>query len=187
MQEDFTFLAFNAAEAQRQFINSFSIADGDRVVFGSNGPASFEVFNTYMLDVFKTGNAVFYTWWNGFEQSITLNGVLASAVGASNISFTSPSTARMVFGNNSAPELGDVLFGSTSADVLAGLGGTDLLIGDAGDDLLIGGEGNDRFDGGAGADTFDGGNGADRVDYNTVGGVTLVMNGSGLGGAGFVG
>ena len=178
--DDFAYDAYDAANSQIDEVVDFSIADGDQVVFGTNGPASEEVLRNHQLNLLGTGDALFYSWYNGLEQSLDLTGVTAAQLTSASFVFDTSTTARNITGTAN----GDVLFGGLGDDNINGGGGDDLLIGDDGNDTLTGGAGSNRYDGGDGGDTFDGTLGTDRVDYNTVGGITLIMNGSGVATAG---
>lgn len=179
---------FDDTGAQADTIVDFDTVEEviDLQLFGHEaflGPASYEVLENHVLrtdgaGAIGAGNAVLRTIWNGNLQTVTLNGVAADRTSGIFVSDLSESNfvmasffPRTAVGTSNA----DTMFGSLSGDTLSGGGGADFMAGDDGDDVLNGEAGTDRFDGGAGADTFNGGADLDRVDYNTAGGITLIL------------
>ena len=168
--------AFDPNVAQADTITDFTPGT-DRIDLGTTGPASFEVLQNHLLREIG-GEAQLRSAWNGNLQTTTLTGVTASALGAGDVIFDTNTAGRTTTGTSG----GDQLYGGLGGDNLTGGDGADLLVGDAGNDILNGEAGTDRFDGGAGADTFNGGADTDRVDYNVA--TTLILDGTGVGGAG---
>ena len=178
--DTFVWDAFDPNVAQADTITDFTPGT-DRIDLGTTGPASFEVLQNHLLREDASGDAVLRSRWNDNLQLTTLTGVAASALSAGDVIFDTNTAGRTTNGTNG----GDQLYGGLGGDNLTGGDGADLLVGDAGNDILNGGAGTDRFDGGAGADTFNGGADTDRVDYNVA--TTLILDGTGVGGAGSTG
>ncbi len=118
------------------------------------------------------GNAVITTISNGVSSTMTLTGISAAQLTASDFAFADDGATRVLTGSDAA----DDLFGGISTDILNGGGGDDaifggqgpdILRGDAGNDRLFGGQGDDSLEGGAGADLLDGGAGNDEVTYSS--------------------
>jgi Ca2+-binding RTX toxin-like protein len=133
------------------------MVEGDKIDLGASGPASFAALSEYLLRTNGSGHAILRGFWNGNEQVLTLSGIVAADLAASQFIFDTSGSAREVSGTAGI----DLIFGGLGNDKLAGGDEFDVLVGDAGDDELKGENGNDRLDGGSGTDTLIGGDGND--------------------------
>ena len=118
------------------------------------------------------GNAWFNAYYLGVDHFVTVDGVRANELLASDFIFQGGGPR-----NAAGSVYADTLFGSRSDDVLNGRAGADMVLGGLGDDLvlgagardeLIGGAGHDILRGGVGGDILTGDAGADTFDFNSV-------------------
>jgi Ca2+-binding RTX toxin-like protein len=165
--DTFVFSDYDPSAVQQDVVTDFSIAQGDVIAFGAAGVASFDVLSRWVLRSNSAGDTYLNAGFNGLSQSMTLTGVSASSLTASNFVFDTSATPR----NQTGTANSDMLFGGGGDDVLVGGDGRDFLLGDAGSDTLIGGNGNDILDGGIGADIMTGGAGNDLYYIDNVGDV----------------
>jgi Ca2+-binding RTX toxin-like protein len=100
----------------------------------------------------------------GTSETITLRGINAASLTASNFIFNSSGAGLTVTGSSGR----DVLFGGNGADTISGSSGNDTIYGGAGADLIMGGSGDDTLRGGTGNDALDGGTGFDAALYSGV-------------------
>lgn len=156
---------YDATTGQFDTITDFSIADGDKIDLGTNGPASFEVLSRHFIRADGLGNARIEGVWGDNGQVLTLNGVARSSLTADQFIFDTSGTVRNLTGTSGA----DSLFGGLGNDTINGGNGTGFLCGDAGDDTITGGNDADVIDGGQGVDTMTGGNGNDIYYVDNVG------------------
>lgn len=165
-----TFFAdlFQSGSAQSDVIDDFDANEDvtDLELFGPQnfyGPASFAALTAILTDN-AAGTAQLSAFWNGFQQTITINytGTLTAA------NFYMPSFGqRNAVGSAGA----DTLFGGTEDDMIDGNSGNDFLIGDGGADTLDGGSGDDVFIAAAGdlvtGESIDGGADTDELRLGT--------------------
>jgi Ca2+-binding RTX toxin-like protein len=168
--------------AQFDVITDFSIADGDRINLGPNGAASFAALSRMVLRTDDSGDAYLASAWGDTMQHLTLTGVSADSLTASQFIFDTSGTVRNLTGTSGT----DVLFGGLGNDTISGGNGMNFIAADAGNDTLIGGADTDLMDGGSGADSMTGyggndiyfvDNAGDSVVENDVnGGVDMVRS-----------
>ncbi|MBS1228561.1 MAG: protein of unknown function toxins and related Ca2+-binding protein [Proteobacteria bacterium] len=122
--------------------------------------------------------------------SVTASFQMISSNAASQADYTVPVTDP-IYGTNMMvlprSGVGYDIYAGDGDDVVNAGSGADMLSGGAGDDKLNGGSGNDILNGGMGADTLVGGTGIDTATYadaNLGVGVSVVLDGTGLGVAG---
>jgi Ca2+-binding RTX toxin-like protein len=101
---------------------------------------------------------------DGDDLVITLQGVTATSLGASDFILAGPT---QIIGTPDP----DTLIGGEDDEVLIGLEASDSLNGGAGDDVLYGNEGDDTLDGDSGNDTMFGGEGDDFYHVESAGDV----------------
>jgi Ca2+-binding RTX toxin-like protein len=161
----FAYAPYDLTVAQYDVITDFSIAQGDRIAFGANGPASFEAASLWLIRQDQFGNTVLNGNYNGGVQRLIITGVSASSLTESDFIFDTSADPRVLVGSEGY----DVLFGGLGNDTLIGGNGRNFLIGDAGSDNITGGNDVDVMDGGSGADTMTGGLGNDTYYVDNVG------------------
>ena len=88
--------------------------------------------------------------YGSYSESITIKGIVPTALTAADFIFNTASTGLTVTATGSS----DVIFGGNGNDSLYGGDGYDTLAGGAGNDYLDAGPGNDSLIGGAGNDIF---------------------------------
>ena len=155
--------------AQFDVITDFSISEGDRIDLGPNGAASFAALSRMVLRTNASGDAYLAAAWGDTMQHLTLTGVSASSLTASQFIFDTSGTVRNITGSNGT----DVLFGGLGNDTISGGDGMNFIAADAGDDILIGGNDTDLMDGGTGADTMTGYEGNDTYFVDNVGDIVV--------------
>ncbi|MBY0227543.1 MAG: calcium-binding protein [Hyphomicrobium sp.] len=160
--------------AQLDIVMDFNRAEGDKISFGINGPASFEAAYGWLLRSNITGDTVINGQINSATQRMILNGVAVNTLTASDFIFDTSTAPRIINGGAA----NDILFGGLGDDIITGGAGTgtNLLIGDAGNDILIGGDGADALDGGLGIDHMTGGLGNDSYYVDNVSDVVNEIN-----------
>ncbi|MGA0533514.1 calcium-binding protein [Hansschlegelia sp. KR7-227] len=123
----------------------------DRIDLSALNVADFGTLAPYIEDT--PDGARITLFYNGFSETILLEGVSADQLKPANFIFNGSAAAKTVTGTSFGD---DVLFGGKGADKLSGLGGDDELNGGAGSDTLLGGDGDDVLRGGSGpaADVF---------------------------------
>ncbi len=145
--------------AQADVVTDFSVAQGDVIILGAAGPASWAVLQQHLLFTDGASNAYLAGKWNGTDQTMTLSGVSVGSLSAAQFVFDTSATARNITGTANE----DRIFGGLGNDTITAGGGHDRIFGDAGDDIIYGEGGNDRIFGHAGADTVYGGDGNDQI------------------------
>jgi Ca2+-binding RTX toxin-like protein len=160
--------------AQLDTVLDFNRAEGDRISFAVNGPASFEAARGWLLRSNLTGDTVINGQVNSATQRMVLNGVALNTLTESDFIFDTSTAPRTINGGAG----NDILFGGLGDDVITGGSGTgtNLLIGDAGNDTLIGGDGADALDGGSGIDHMTGALGGDSYYVDNVDDVVNEIN-----------
>lgn len=160
--------------AQLDIVLDFNRAEGDKISFGANGPASFEAAKGWLLRSNSTGDTVINGQVNSATQRMLLNSVALNTLTESDFIFDTSTAPKIINGGAG----NDILFGGLGDDIISGGSGTgtNLLIGDAGNDTLIGGDGADALDGGSGIDHMTGGLGNDSYYVDHVDDVVNEIN-----------
>ena len=167
--DTFVLASYDTTGAQFDVITDFSISEGDRIDLGPNGAASFAALSRMVLRTNASGDAYLAAAWGDTMQHLTLTGVSASSLTASQFIFDTSGTVRNITGSNGT----DVLFGGLGNDTISGGDGMNFIAADAGDDILIGGNDTDLMDGGTGADTMTGYKGNDTYFVDNVGDIVV--------------
>ncbi|WP_197274367.1 M10 family metallopeptidase C-terminal domain-containing protein, partial [Novosphingobium sp. AAP93] len=120
----------------------------DRINLSALGIADLATLSPYIAE--NLGNTIIILFYDGLQESITINGIRPSQLTASDFIFRTATTAA----SPAATVNDDVLFGGNGNDTLNGGDGNDELNGGGGADTLVGGTGNDWQVGGSGNDIF---------------------------------
>ena len=114
---------YDTSVAQFDVVTDFSIAEGDRIDLGADGPASFDG----PLDGFSARThpvtPILEDASSDTQQNLTLTGVSASDLTASQFIFDTSVTPRNLTGSNGT----DVLFGGLGNDTISGGDGINFI------------------------------------------------------------